>query len=362
MLNIRWNRYSFNNLSNAKLKTIFYIFIVFLLCQTTFAQIGGESTFQFLSLSNSARTSALSNSGLAIWNQDLNLALSNPSLLDSSMHKHFALNYTNYIADINYGMAAYSQNFKSIGTFAFGINYLHYGDFDETDLTGQKIGSFSASDYAFNLIYSKALLKELQIGFNLKFIYSNYYQFFSSGIALDGGITYHNDQKNQSLALVFSNLGHQIKPYREGNFEKLPFDVQLAFAQKLKHAPFRFLIGLHHLHYWKMAFESPLDKTDNTFASEPNKKSGFDQFGDEALRHINVGAEIVPGKNFYLRVGYNFQRYKEMAIKDKFGMLGFSFGLGLRIYKFHISYAHSICHVAGSTNTFSITSNLQNFY
>lgn len=337
--------------------------IVLLAVTSLSAQIGGESTYQFLTLPSSARESALSSTTIGLWDNDLNLTFNNPSLLDSSMSSHLALNYADYIADINYGMVAYAHHFKNVGTFAAGINYMHYGDFIEAEVNGNIIGEFSASDYQFNIAYARAITPKLQVGGNLKFLYSDYYQYFSSGVALDAGITYHNESKKNSLALVVKNFGHQITPYREGNYEELPFDVQLAFAQKLNHAPFRFLIALHHLHNWNLAFDSPLKDNATTIGDEEEKDpSAFDKFGDEAIRHLNLGVEIIPFKALHLRIGYNFQRMKEMVIDDKFGMVGFSFGGGIRIYKFKISYARAFYHVAGATNTFSITSNLNEFY
>ena len=350
--------------TNIFLKKHTLIFVILLTVVNLQAQIGGESTYQFMSLPNSARSSSLSNSSIGLWDSDLNLGIDNPSLLDSSSHQQLALNYADYIADINYGMVAYAHHFEGIGTFAMGMNYMHYGLFDEADETGEKIGTFSASDYVFNVLYSKALYPNLQIGANLKFLYSNYYQYFSSGVAIDAGLTYHNDEKLMSLSFVIKNFGHQIKPYREGNFEPLPFDMQIGFAKKMSHAPFRVLIALHHLHNWDMAFESPL-KEKNTILGEEDEAdepSKWEEYGDEAIRHLNVGVELIPLKNVYIRAGYNFQKMKEMVIDDKFGMVGFSVGAGIRIYKFHISYARSIYHVAGGTNTFSITSNLGEFF
>ncbi len=346
-----------------KLKKYSFVLFVLGFVSSLSAQIGGEATYQFMTLPSSSRVSALANTSIAVWDHDLNLSLSNPSLLDSSMSQNLALSYADYIADINYGTAAYSYHIDNIGTFAVAINYMHYGDFIKAEANGLITGDFSASDYAFNMIYAKALMPNLQIGVNIKFLYSDYYQYYSSGIAFDAGLTYHNDQKKNSLALVVSNLGHQIKPYREGNYESLPFDVQLAFAQRLNHAPFRFLVSLHHLHNWKLAYESPLDDNASLVAGEEKaKKSTFDQVADESIRHLNLGVELIPVKNFYLRAGYNFQRMKEMVIADKFGMVGFSFGSEIRLYKFRVSYSRAVYHVAGATNTFSISSNLGEFF
>jgi len=340
------------------------IFTLLLTAINLQAQIGGESTYQFMSLPNSARSSSLSNSSIGLWDNDLNLSIDNPSLLDSNSHQQLALNYADYIADINYGMVAYAHHVDNVGTFAVALNYMHYGTFNEADATGKKYGTFSASDYAFNILYSKSLYPNLQIGANLKILYSNYYQYSSAGIALDAGVTYHIDKKQMAWSFVIKNFGHQIKPYREGNFEPLPFDMQLGFSKKMSHAPFRVLVAIHHLHNWDMAFDSPIKEKSTILGEEEEdvEVSWWEEAGDEGIRHLNVGVELIPLKNVYIRAGYNFQRMKEMVIDDKFGMVGFSVGAGIRIYKFHISYARAVYHVAGGTNTFSITSNLSEFF
>ena len=344
-------------------KIFFSLFLTINIWQAQ-AQIGGKATYQFLSVPYTARTSALAGSNLAIWEHDLNNTYINPSLLDSSLDQHLSLNYQNYLSDINYGLVSFAKYFKKYGTFAASINYLHYGEFTEADATGMRLGTFSASDYSFNIYYARPINDKWQIGTSFKILYSSYYHYSSVGFALDGGITYHNEEKNLSFAFVFQNLGHQLKAYREDNYEPLPFNTQIAFAKRLKHAPFRFLATIHHLNNWSMAYESPINLSNQLLQENDTtiKISVFDKIGNEFIRHLNVGVEIIPTKNIFLRVSYNFQRYKEMLVNDRFGMVGFSFGLGVKISKFRISYAHSIYHVAGTSNTFSITSNLHEFY
>jgi len=67
-------------------------------------------------------------------------------------------------------------------------------------------------------------------------------------------------------------------------------------------------------------------------------------------------------KNFFLRAGYNYQRRKELKIPEKRGATGFSFGFGFRIYKFHISYGRAVYHLAGPSNNFSVSMDLNSFY
>ncbi len=348
--------------------------IVLLICLFSapflWGQIGGEATYQFLSIPSTARSTSLANSGIAIWDNDLNLCQYNPSLLDSNLDQSFSLNYADYMADVNFGTVSFAKHIQNVGTFSAGIQYFNYGKFTEADVLGIKTGNFTSADYAISVSYARPIHQQIQAGASLKFLYSDYYTNTSSGVAIDGGITYRSKDNNTNVALVFQNLGTQIKPYREGNYEKLPLDVQLGFSKKFSHAPFRVMFSLHHLNNWSLAYKNPTEEENNILGSEetPQKQSKFDKFGenighfgDEFIRHLNVGVEITPVNNLYLRIGYNFQRYKELAIKQKFGMTGFSFGVGLRIYKFHISYSRAVYHLAGTTNVFSITSNLREF-
>ncbi|HEX3009536.1 MAG TPA: hypothetical protein VHO90_18170, partial [Bacteroidales bacterium] len=61
---------------------------------------------------------------------------------------------------------------------------------------------------------------------------------------------------------------------------------------------------------------------------------------------------------FYVRAGYNYQRRKEMTIASKTGMVGFSFGFGIKISRFNIEYGRAAYHLAGASNHFSIGLNL----
>ena len=63
-----------------------------------------------------------------------------------------------------------------------------------------------------------------------------------------------------------------------------------------------------------------------------------------------------------LRFGYNFKRRSELALDNKPGLTGFSWGVGFRVKKLHISYGSARYHLAGSSNHFTITTNLSEYY
>jgi hypothetical protein len=74
-----------------------------------------------------------------------------------------------------------------------------------------------------------------------------------------------------------------------------------------------------------------------------------------------LGVEFIPIKSFYFRAGLNYERRKELMIDTQPGMVGFSWGFGLKISKFQLSYGRATYHMAGASNHFSININLSEF-
>ncbi len=335
--------------------------LILLMSITARAQKGGESTYSFLGLTNAARVAALGGEVVSIMDDDINLVFHNPSLLTGGMHNHLNLNYVNYFAGVNYGYAAYGYSVKGIGNFAAGMHYVDYGTFDRTDELGQPMGTFRSSEYALNLVYSRSIIDTfLTAGVNLKPIFSSFEQYSSLGIALDAGITYHHPRTLTTVALVAKNLGTQITSY-SGTREKLPFELQAGITQGLAHAPFRFSITYQNLERWDLTYKKPGDSDYNSLGGEI-ERSGFDMFGDKLMRHMVFGVEFLFGKNFHLDMGYNYKRRQEMKVNARPGTVGFSWGFGFKISKFHFAFGRAAYHLAGGTSHFSLTTNLSEFY
>jgi hypothetical protein len=329
------------------------------------AQVGGNNTYEFLNLPISARVSALGGNLISVKDNDLNVSLINPALLTDSMDNNIALSYINYFADVNYGYVAYAKHIKNVGNFSAGIHYLDYGKFIRADEVGNTDGTFGANEMSFNIAYAKPILdSNLTIGATLKTIYSHLDAYSSYGSALDLGAVYTRPAQGFSTALVVKNLGYQWKPYVVGNRESLPFEVQIGIAKKPKHMPFRFSVIYENLERWDLTYEDPANPTLTTdpLTGDPIKQNKTKIFGDKLMRHIVVGGEFIVTKNFFLRMGYNYQRRKELEIEEKRGASGLSFGFGFRVSKFHFSYGRAIYHLAGASNNFSISCDLNSFY
>lgn len=318
------------------------------------AQIGGESTYQFLELTNSARIAALGGNQVAISDStDLNLPYHNPALLHPEMQKKVLVNYVNYLTDINYGYASYSKSFDGIGNFALGMHYINYGEFKEATELGELTGlTFNAAEYALNIIYSNTY-KRLRYGANLKPILSAFESYQSFGIALDLGINYSSKDNLTAVAIVASNMGTQITTYyNDGNREKIPFNLQVGLSRQLKHAPLIFSVTMQNLQKWDLANPDPGDEDEMSVFERD------ESFGKQIMRHTILGLEILPSKNFIIRAGYNYQRRQELKFDDKASVVGFSAGFGLKIKRFRLDYGISSFHLAGSSNLFSLSINL----
>jgi hypothetical protein len=241
------------------------------------------------------------------------------------------------------------------------MHYVNYGTFDRTDELGELLGTFRASEYALNLVYSRSFLDTLlTVGVNLKPIFSSLEQYTSWGIAVDVGASYYIPRSLTTFGFVLKNMGAQITSYT-GRRESLPFEIQAGITQALAHAPFRFTVTFQHLERWDLTY-TVQDNDNLVIAGNETDKSGFDIFGDKLMRHIVFGTEFLLGKNFHLDLGYNYKRRKEMMVIAHPGMVGFSWGFGFRVSKFHIAYGRASYHLAGGTNLFSLTTNLSEFY
>jgi len=357
------------NTSNHILKEPWYYFfqLVFMVSAISIypvcAQPGGKA-FQFLEVPNSARVAALGGDAVAVYDSDPDLSYHNPSLLNRSMHHHLALNYVNYFAGINYGYVAAAVRFGKKSTLAGGIHYLNYGKFEGADETGTLTGTFRAADYSVHAIYSLPVDSLLTLGFTVKSVFSDYELYNSTALAFDAGITYHNPGMNFTAGLVLRNIGFQVHTYYPGQArESLPFNIAIGITQRLKYAPLTFYIIADHLENWNLTYEVE-DESDNNneqIIDGSTSESGFDRFIDQFMRHIIIGTEFGIGKNLVLRGSYNYRRRQELKIDTRPGMVGFSFGAGIRINKFTISYARSVYHLAGGSNYFSLDVNLDEF-
>lgn len=347
---------------NNKLSTLLLSALLIILCHSSKSQIGGNNTYEFLNLTSSARIASMGGDFLTVYDNDITLVESNPSLINPEMSNKLGVAYVDFFSDVNYGFATYAKSFKNVGSFAASMKYISYGKFDYATVTGERTGQFNAGETAFNIGWGRQLDSLFSIGANFKFIYSSLESYNSFGIAVDVAGSYISRDRSFTASLIAKNIGRQLTAYEGGNIEPLPFELQIGLAKRLKHLPFRYSILYNNLEKWDLRYDDPAQAQTDPITGEVVEDSGIEVFADNFMRHIVIGGELLIGKNISLRGGYNYRRRAEMKVTTKPGTVGFSWGIGIRISKFHFSYARSAYHLVGSPNYITLTTNLSDFF
>ena len=328
--------------------TVLFLFSLFLNINSSFAQIAGESTYQFLNIPSSPRQLALGGKNITTQDEDVTSGLFNPSSITQEMDNILSLNYFNYFSDISYGSLAYAYRLDNRGnTLHFGFSYINYGDFIGYDELGNYTSNFSGNESALSIGYaSKFNDLPITFGTNLKFITSTFEQYNSYGLATDIGFFYFDELNNIKASLVLRNIGFQLKPYNEVN-ESLPFEINLGVSQKLENAPITWHVTLENLQKWPIGLSNPSRITTDLDGNISEEKISF---FNEFLRHTIVGVEIFPDSIFNIQLGYSFRRSEELRILEQRNFSGISFGFGMKFNKLRFNYCHSKYSSASNVN------------
>ncbi len=328
-----------------------------------FGQVGGYGTYKLLYSVNSARIAGLGGNFLAIKDDDITLALPNPSLITPEMNNNLALSYSNF-AGLNYGFLMYSRNFNKVGSFVGSFQFINYGKFTRANEAGVTSDEFTANDFALTIGWGRSLGPHFSIGANGKLIFAAYDSYHSFGIAIDAAGTYTTKDKLFTASLLIRNVGTQLVPFTPGSYEPVPFQMQIGLSQGLRHIPLRFSLLYNHLEKWDLTYFDPLDPSNKSdpITGEVNQKTGVAKFADNLMRHIVLGAEVTIAKVLALRLGYNYQTRQELKPPDKAGFGGFSFGAGLHVKMFNIGYTREM-YMTGplNPNYFTVAMNLGEF-
>ena len=319
-----------------------------------FAQSGGKGVFRFINLPNSSKIAALGSAFPMSEEAEISESFQNPSLISNSNAGKLDLNYSKYIADINFGAVQYGFKLKNNSVISAGLLFVDYGKFEETDASGNSTGNnFTAGDYLLNIGYAKNWQQKIYYGVNLKLIYGTYAIYKSTALATDFAVTYKDTLARLSTGIAFRNMGYQLKPFDQVR-EALPFEINFSFAQRLKYAPFRYHITYSNLQNFDLTYQDlndPNAEIDLVTGAPLNNKATFH---NKFSRHIILGVEILLSPSFNLLAGYNFRKNKELNISGTGGRAGLSFGFALHLKNLSVGYANASLNAAGSNNYFSL--------
>ena len=283
----------------------------------------GKTGYQCLSTPVCTHSAALGGANISIVEDDASMMWTNAAMLTNVTDNSFVLGYNSYIRSSNVFSAGYVKAIGERGTWALGAQMLNYGKMDETDETGNVLGTFSAKDLNFQTSYSYLLSDRWSGAITAKVIMSNYAEYSSTAIGADLALNYFDEERGLSFSVVGRNLGGQIKSlYDDGYKESLPFNLALGFSKDFANAPLRVSLTLDDMTQW-----------DNV----------------KFMEHLILGMDILPSNNTWIALGYNFRRANEMEVQNSSHWAGFSIGAGLNVKKFKVGVAYGKYHVAASS-------------
>jgi hypothetical protein len=245
----------------------------------------------------------------------------------------------------------------------FGFHFNSFGKFEEYDEYDTYIGDFYAADYSLSVGWGMWIDSNFSIGTTLRPVLSQYAEYTAVALTVDLAGSYVSDNRRFAATLMANNIGAQIVTF-DSKVEKVPFELSAALSYKLSKAPFRLFFAATELQRWNLRYDDPLNPTSTTdpFTGQNLTKSPLATFADKAFRHLGVGIELNIGKAFYATLGYSYRQMVEMKAAETFNLSGFSFGLGLNVKGFKISYARNNYHLVQAPNFISVTTSLERFF
>ncbi len=237
-------------------KIIILFFILYLFSSICYSQIGlnkvAQSTMNFLLVSTSPRASAIGEAFTTLGTGSESMFY-NPAGL-AIMKKDFDINinYTQWIADINYlgGGAAY--NLGNYGVVGVNILTVDYGEIHGTSLLtasekyiyqeGFKENGLlsNVGAYSVGISYAKSISTQFSIGGTVKLVGQNLGEsLLSNGVkknnasklAFDAGVRYLTGFKSFGFGMMIRNFASNIK--REELDEQLPLMFTLGAGMNI---------------------------------------------------------------------------------------------------------------------------------
>lgn len=322
--------------------------------------LGGNSVFNFLKLPNAPQLTGLGGVNVSQTSNDAGMAFYNPALLMPSMHTQMTAVFNSFYAGIStYHLSLAYRNPKLNTNFLWGLYYFDYGSVQETDASGNILGSLRPTDWTMQLSASRSYLQKWKYGLALKFINSSYGLYRSNGIAADAGVLFHDSAHLFSVSILAKNMGFQLKTYADGSPDDLPFDLVAGLSKRLAHAPFSFSITAHHLHQFDIRYNDSTFNNDNVIGQSDSKKYTFDQI----FRHFVIATQIYVGDNIEVSLAYNHLRRQELNVGEGGnGLNGFSIGVGALFNKIQIRYARAYYQNNTAYNQFGLNLQLNKYF
>jgi hypothetical protein len=290
------------------------LFTILLISSVSFAQSAGNTGLAFLKFGYGARNIAMGDAGSSASN-DLSALYYNPSRLVSFEDNQAMFMHSEWIQDVTSEVGGIKWNMFNL-PWAVGFNVTSVADIEVRERPGEAISSFNANYFFLSLSSGFKVIKDLDFGATVKYIYEGILNDQSVGYGLDFGLNYFTPVKGLTASTVIRNIGSMNALNVVGT--TLPLDFRLGGAYNFNVQP---------------------SKLDFILTGE------FQKYLDNDDIHFNTGAEAVYNETFAARVGY----------QTGYEARGFTAGIGIEWGSLRFDYAYTPFSLGlGNANQFSL--------
>ena len=290
------------------------LFTIILIGSVSLAQSAGNTGLAFLKFGYGARNIAMGDAGSSASN-DLSALYYNPSRLVSFEENQAMFMHSEWIQDVTSEVGGIKWNMFNL-PWAVGFNVTSVADILVTEKAGPPISTFNANYFFFSLSSGFKVIKALDFGTTIKYLYEGILKDQSTGYGLDFGLNYFTPIKGLTASTVIRNIGSMNSLNLVGT--KLPLDFHLggAYNYNLQDSKLDFIVT-----------------------------GEFQKYLDTDDIHFNTGGELVYNKTFAVRAGY----------QTGYEARGFTAGIGIEWGSLRFDYAYTPFSLGlGNANQFSL--------
>jgi len=252
----------------------------------------------------------------------------NPAGLNQKDGTEAMFSYMSYIADINVSYFAIGTNLGDLGSFAFNIKTLNFGDipvttFDSPDGNGS---TYSPSFITAGVTYSKVITDRVSVGVTGKVISESIVDVNATGFALDFGVQYRFPH-NLSIGATVKNIGTNMV-YGGSNLQNITTipNTQLGSSS----GTYQIVAQEFQIpSYFELSTAYQFDINDENQLSLASAFTNNNAFEDQ----LKFGAEYGFQNTFFVRGGYDM-----LLENSSDNTFGFTFGAGIN-YSFTEGFA-----------------------
>lgn len=317
----------------------------------------GTTAAQFLGIPVGARAIAMGGAYVAA-NQEVSSLYWNPGAVVQADRSEFSFVNTDWLVGTKFRWFGLVLNLDGDNALGASVTDMDYGQGDVTTVanpegTGE---TWSASDLAVSLSYSRRLTDKFSIGGSVKYISQRVYNESASTVAFDAGLLYVTELSGLRIGMSMSNFGGDMTLSGRDLLNRVDTDPNNAGSNKT-------LVGYLKTDAWPLPLLFRVGAAMDVVKNEEMSAT----IAVDALRpnddfeSINLGGEVGWRNILFVRGGYQslFKGGQAPLSSDK-GQEGLTLGAGLQ-YHFEgfaslaFNYAFQKFGLFGNLNTIALS-------